>query len=131
MAEGLVNYTRLDDDLHTILTTQGRPISPDDEVWVADSDGNALPANTTGRLMTRGPYTFRGYYKSPEHNAQSFDQQGFYAQAISLPLMSVAILRFKDARRIRLTVAVKRSPQKRLKTFYSVILLFFTRPSYR
>ena len=78
MAEGLVNYTRLDDDLHTILTTQGRPISPDDEVWVADSDGNALPANTTGRLMTRGPYTFRGYYKSPEHNAQSFDQQGFY-----------------------------------------------------
>lgn len=78
MAEGLVNYTRLDDDLQTILTTQGRPISPDDEVWVADEEGRPLPVNTVGRLMTRGPYTFRGYYNSPEHNATCFDQQGFY-----------------------------------------------------
>ncbi|WP_241576409.1 (2,3-dihydroxybenzoyl)adenylate synthase [Rosenbergiella collisarenosi] len=78
MAEGLVNYTRLDDDRQTILTTQGYPISPDDEVWVADEEGNPLPPNTTGRLMTRGPYTFRGYYNSPEHNAACFDQDGFY-----------------------------------------------------
>ncbi|BAN96709.1 2,3-dihydroxybenzoate-AMP ligase [Plautia stali symbiont] len=28
--------------------------------------------------MTRGPYTFRGYYNSPEHNAASFDANGFY-----------------------------------------------------
>ena len=32
MAEGLVNYTRRDDPYETIVTTQGRPISPDDEV---------------------------------------------------------------------------------------------------
>ena len=78
MAEGLVNYTRLDDDERTILTTQGRPISPDDEVWVADENGDPLPTGAIGRLMTRGPYTFRGYYKSPEHNATSFDADGFY-----------------------------------------------------
>ncbi|MCG7389332.1 (2,3-dihydroxybenzoyl)adenylate synthase [Pantoea sp. ACRSB] len=78
MAEGLVNYTRFDDDEKTILTTQGRPISPDDEVWVADENGNPLPTGAIGRLMTRGPYTFRGYYKSPEHNAASFDAEGFY-----------------------------------------------------
>jgi 2,3-dihydroxybenzoate-AMP ligase len=78
MAEGLVNYTRFDDDEQTILTTQGRPISDDDEVWVADADGNALPVGEVGRLMTRGPYTFRGYYRSPEHNAASFDADGFY-----------------------------------------------------
>ncbi|MBA0036966.1 (2,3-dihydroxybenzoyl)adenylate synthase [Pantoea sp. BIGb0393] len=78
MAEGLVNYTRFGDDENTILTTQGRPISADDEVWVADEHGNALPTGTIGRLMTRGPYTFRGYYKSPEHNAASFDANGFY-----------------------------------------------------
>lgn len=78
MAEGLVNYTRLDDDRQTILTTQGRPISPDDEVWVADEQGNPLPAGEVGRLMTRGPYTFRGYYNSPAHNAASFDAEGFY-----------------------------------------------------
>ncbi|WP_017349611.1 (2,3-dihydroxybenzoyl)adenylate synthase [Pantoea sp. A4] len=78
MAEGLVNYTRFDDDEQTILTTQGRPISPDDEVWVADENGHPLPEGTTGRLMTRGPYTFRGYFNSPAHNASSFDSQGFY-----------------------------------------------------
>ncbi|MFW2577307.1 (2,3-dihydroxybenzoyl)adenylate synthase [Serratia nevei] len=78
MAEGLVNYTRLDDDERHILTTQGRPMSPDDEVWVADDDGNPLPAGEVGRLMTRGPYTFRGYYQSPAHNADAFDTDGFY-----------------------------------------------------
>ncbi|WGK57713.1 (2,3-dihydroxybenzoyl)adenylate synthase [Pantoea sp. SS70] len=78
MAEGLVNYTRFGDDENIILTTQGRPISEDDEVWVADEHGNALPTGTIGRLMTRGPYTFRGYYKSSEHNAASFDANGFY-----------------------------------------------------
>jgi 2,3-dihydroxybenzoate-AMP ligase len=78
MAEGLVNYTRLDDDEQHILTTQGCPMSPDDELWVADDDGNPLPVGETGRLMTRGPYTFRGYYQSPDHNAAAFDKDGFY-----------------------------------------------------
>ncbi|OJT46095.1 (2,3-dihydroxybenzoyl)adenylate synthase [Serratia plymuthica] len=78
MAEGLVNYTRLDDDDRHILTTQGCPMSPDDELWVADDEGNPLPVGQTGRLMTRGPYTFRGYYQSPEHNAAAFDKDGFY-----------------------------------------------------
>ncbi|NYY79839.1 hypothetical protein DMH17_10240 [Raoultella planticola] len=40
---------------------QGCPMCPDDEVWVADADGNPLPRGEVGRLMTRGPYTFRGY----------------------------------------------------------------------
>ncbi len=30
-----------------------------------------LPRGEVGRLMTRGPYTFRGYYNSPQHNAGS------------------------------------------------------------
>ncbi|SNY80293.1 (2,3-dihydroxybenzoyl)adenylate synthase EntE [Enterobacter sp. CC120223-11] len=78
MAEGLVNYTRLDDSAERIINTQGCPMSPDDEVWVADADGNPLPRGEVGRLMTRGPYTFRGYYKSPQHNASAFDANGFY-----------------------------------------------------
>lgn len=78
MAEGLVNYTQLTDDEWHIFSTQGTPMSPDDEVWVADEQGNPLPQGETGRLMTRGPYTFRGYYRSPEHNAQAFDANGFY-----------------------------------------------------
>ncbi len=78
MAEGLVNYTRLDDPLEVIVTTQGRPISEDDEVRVVDEDGTELPIGHTGRLMTRGPYTFRGYYNNPSHNATCFDNEGFY-----------------------------------------------------
>jgi 2,3-dihydroxybenzoate-AMP ligase len=78
MAEGLVNYTALDDTPERIFNTQGRPMCPDDEVWVADEHGNALPRGEVGRLMTRGPYTFRGYFNSPEHNASAFDANGFY-----------------------------------------------------
>jgi 2,3-dihydroxybenzoate-AMP ligase len=79
MAEGLVNYTRLDDDDERVYTTQGRPMCPDDEVRVVDGNGDPVPDGVPGMLLTRGPYTFRGYYRSPEHNARVFDSDGFYA----------------------------------------------------
>ncbi|POF29065.1 (2,3-dihydroxybenzoyl)adenylate synthase [Roseibium marinum] len=78
MAEGLVNYTRLDDPDELVFTTQGRPISPDDEIKIVDENGQPVPDGETGRLATRGPYTFRGYYRSPDHNAEVFDDEGFY-----------------------------------------------------
>ena len=78
MAEGLVNYTRLDDDEDRVFTTQGRPISPDDEIKVVDEQGLEVAQGQTGMLITRGPYTFRGYYLSPDHNARVFDAAGFY-----------------------------------------------------
>lgn len=78
MAEGLVNYTRLDDTDEQIFTTQGRPISEDDEILIVDEDGHPVPEGATGMLITRGPYTFRGYYQSPEHNAKAFDNEGYY-----------------------------------------------------
>lgn len=78
MAEGLVNYTRLDDPAEQIFTTQGRPVSPADEVRIVDEQGNPVPDGTPGRLATRGPYTFCGYYRSAAHNAQAFDTEGFY-----------------------------------------------------
>ncbi|MFG3281357.1 (2,3-dihydroxybenzoyl)adenylate synthase [Streptomyces sp. NPDC048111] len=78
MAEGLVNYTRLDDPEETIVTTQGLPISPDDEIRVVDDHDTDLPDGETGHLLTRGPYTIRGYWKAPEHNARSFTADGFY-----------------------------------------------------
>ncbi|MDJ0399426.1 (2,3-dihydroxybenzoyl)adenylate synthase [Rhodococcus rhodochrous] len=78
MAEGLVNYTRLDDDEDTIVTTQGRPISADDEIRVVDDADEPVPVGTTGHLLTRGPYTIRGYYNAPEHNSTAFTPDGFY-----------------------------------------------------
>ncbi|MGW5646288.1 (2,3-dihydroxybenzoyl)adenylate synthase [Saccharopolyspora sp. NPDC003752] len=78
MAEGLVNYTRLDDPEDVVLGTQGRPISPDDEVLVVDDEDNPVAPGETGHLLTRGPYTIRGYYRAEEHNARAFTADGFY-----------------------------------------------------
>ncbi|MFB4311453.1 (2,3-dihydroxybenzoyl)adenylate synthase [Actinomadura sp. GTD37] len=78
MAEGLLNYTRLDDPAHLIEQTQGRPLSPSDEIRVVDEDGGQAGPGEVGELLTRGPYTLRGYYRAPEHNARSFTPDGFY-----------------------------------------------------
>ncbi|GAA2641009.1 (2,3-dihydroxybenzoyl)adenylate synthase [Dactylosporangium fulvum] len=78
MAEGLVNYTRLDDPDEIVLHTQGRPISPDDEVRVVDDDDRPVPPGTVGHLLTRGPYTIRGYWRADEHNRVAFTADGFY-----------------------------------------------------
>ncbi|MGW6985070.1 (2,3-dihydroxybenzoyl)adenylate synthase [Streptomyces sp. NPDC054932] len=78
MAEGLVNYTRLDDPEETVVTTQGRPISPDDEIRIVDDEDREVLPGESGHLLTRGPYTIRGYWNAPEHNARSFTPDGFY-----------------------------------------------------
>lgn len=78
MAEGLVNYTRLDDPEPEIISTQGRPMSSADELLILDEMGNAVPQGTEGILFVRGPYTIQGYYQAPEHNQRSFNEQGYY-----------------------------------------------------
>ncbi|WP_149258894.1 AMP-binding protein [Actinomadura sp. K4S16] len=78
MAEGLLNYTRLDDPRDLIERTQGRPLSPADEIRIVDEDGKQVAPGEVGELLTRGPYTLRGYYRAPEHNARSFTRDGFY-----------------------------------------------------
>jgi 2,3-dihydroxybenzoate-AMP ligase len=78
MAEGLLNYTRLDDPEDVICTTQGRPMSPADEIRLVDEAGRDVPAGEPGSLLTRGPYTPRGYYRAAEHNARAFTPDGWY-----------------------------------------------------
>ncbi len=78
MAEGLVNYTRLDDPEEVIVATQGRPISPADEVLVLDDAGNPVPEGEPGHLLTRGPYTIRGYHNDDAANARAFTPDGYY-----------------------------------------------------
>ena len=78
MAEGLLNYTRLDDPEEIICTTQGRPMCPDDEVRLVDELDHDVPDGEPGSLLTRGPYTPRGYYKAAEQNARAFTPDGWY-----------------------------------------------------
>ncbi len=78
MAEGLICYTRLDDPPERVLYTQGRPLSPVDEIRVVDAAGHPVSDGVVGELQVRGPYTIRGYYRLPQHNAQAFTPDGFY-----------------------------------------------------
>ena len=78
MAEGLVNYTRDEDPSEIVHATQGRPISPDDEIRVVDDGDHDVPDGQEGALLTRGPYTIRGYYRAPQADAESFTDDGFY-----------------------------------------------------
>ncbi|MGR6999225.1 AMP-binding protein [Yinghuangia aomiensis] len=78
MAEGLLNYTRAEDGDDLVAETQGRPLSPDDEVRIVDGDGADVADGEIGELLTRGLYTIRGYYRVPEHNANAFTPDGYY-----------------------------------------------------
>lgn len=78
MAEGLLMFVRLDDDEVVRRETCGRPICPDDEVRLLDDDGVEVPPGEIGELCVRGPYTLRGYFRAPEHNARAFTPDGFY-----------------------------------------------------
>jgi 2,3-dihydroxybenzoate-AMP ligase len=78
MAEGLLCYVRLDDDDEVRYETVGRPVSADDEIKLVDDNGREVPDGEVGELLTRGPYTIRGYFRAPEHNTQSFTADGFY-----------------------------------------------------
>lgn len=78
MAEGLLNYTRPDDPTEVITRTQGRPISDADEILLVDGAGEPVAPGGTGELLTRGPYTPRGYFRAPEHNARAFTPDGWY-----------------------------------------------------
>lgn len=78
MAEGLVCYTRLDDPDEVVTTTQGRPMSPFDRIRVVDENDEDVPAGTEGALLTKGPYTIRGYYRNSDANARSFTADGWY-----------------------------------------------------
>ncbi|MFI5999307.1 (2,3-dihydroxybenzoyl)adenylate synthase [Streptomyces sp. NPDC051366] len=78
MPEGLLTLTRPADRDEIVLTTQGRPLSPDDEILIVDADGQDVPDGEPGELLARGPYTLRGYYRAPEHNARSFTADGYF-----------------------------------------------------
>src|SRR5437879_8762536 len=78
MAEGLLCATRRDDPVEVVVGTQGRPVSPDDEIRVVGDDGREVAPGELGELECRGPYTIRGYYRADEHNRIAFTSDGYY-----------------------------------------------------
>lgn len=78
MAEGMLNFTRPGDPVDVLLHTQGRPMSPLDEMLVVDEHGDAVAPGAEGELLVRGPNTINGYYRAEEANARSFSPEGYY-----------------------------------------------------
>lgn len=78
MSEGLLSFTRLNDPDEVVRLTQGRPISPEDEIRIVDDDNRMVPDGECGELLTRGPYTVAGYLLAPQANAEAFTPDGFY-----------------------------------------------------
>lgn len=77
-AEGLLSFTRPDDSPDVCATTEGRPLSPADDIRLLDADGVDVPPGGTGEMVVRGPYTIRGYYRAPDYNAHAFTPDGYY-----------------------------------------------------
>jgi len=77
-AEGLINMTRLDDPDELLLESSGAPVCDEDEIMVIDNAGSEVADGDAGELVTRGPYTIRGYYNAPEQNAEAFLPGGWY-----------------------------------------------------
>ena len=78
MAEGMLNFTRPGDPVEVVVNTQGRPMSPLDEMRVVDETGAEVAPGEEGELLVRGPYTLNGYYRADDANARSFTPDGFY-----------------------------------------------------
>jgi 2,3-dihydroxybenzoate-AMP ligase len=78
MAEGLLCYTRLDDDYELAAGTQGRPLSSADQIRIVNPDGSEALPGEVGELWCRGPYTIRGYFNAPDRNREAFTDDGFY-----------------------------------------------------
>jgi 2,3-dihydroxybenzoate-AMP ligase len=59
--------------------TVGIPMSPLDEVRILEPGSEvAVRDGEVGEVCARGPYTIRGYFAAPEHNARAFTAEGFY-----------------------------------------------------
>jgi len=80
MAEGPLITTRWDNAQEVHMHTVGTPIITDLDVQfrLVDDDKNDVKPGEIGEMISRGPLTFKGYFRvsEAEHN-NSFDKDGF------------------------------------------------------
>lgn len=79
MTEGTCMFTREGDSEAIRYNTCGQPISEFDDVRILKPGTETdVPDGEIGEMVTRGPYTIRGYYNAEERNAEAFTSDGFY-----------------------------------------------------
>jgi non-ribosomal peptide synthetase component E (peptide arylation enzyme) len=80
MSEGPCILTRWDDSDEVAINTIGEPIIKDVDAKfkLVDDQNNEVPQGEIGEMVSKGPLTFKGYYKAEEENKSSFDEDGFF-----------------------------------------------------
>lgn len=79
MAEGPLISTRWDDSKEVQMHTVGKPIiiDPDARFRLVGDEGRDVKKGEIGEMVSKGPLTFKGYFRAEEENKKSFDEQGF------------------------------------------------------
>jgi 2,3-dihydroxybenzoate-AMP ligase len=92
--EGLVTVTDLDAPAEVRQHSVGTPLSDLDDVRVLDpGTEDPTPDETAGELCFAGPYTLRGYLRSPERNAEAFTSDGLYRSGDLVAIRTIAGVR--------------------------------------
>jgi 2,3-dihydroxybenzoate-AMP ligase len=99
MSEGAGCTTRRDDTEDVILNSIGRPCCPFDAFKVIGPDGEDLPPNAEGELLTKGPCVFSGYLSNAAENKRAFTRDGFFRTG--------DLARIDDSECIRITGRIK------------------------
>jgi len=81
MAEGPVICNSWLSPLEAQAHTIGTPpfADPEDiQTKIVDPQGKEVKPGEVGEMISKGPFTFKGYFRNPEENAKAFDQEGFF-----------------------------------------------------
>ncbi|MCJ7596277.1 MAG: AMP-binding protein [Desulfobacterales bacterium] len=80
MTEGPHISTRWHNPLEVQCNTVGRPaiLSECVKVKLVDDDNKEVKPGEVGEMAIKGALTFKGYFRAPEENAKSFDEEGFF-----------------------------------------------------
>jgi len=79
MGEGLFTLTPRGTSRWVRQKTVGSPLSPADSVRIVKPGTDiVVPTGTVGEMLTKGPYTIRGYLDAEERNASAFSADGYY-----------------------------------------------------
>lgn len=79
ITEGVITFTHKDDPIEALDTTNGRPVSPWDQIKILrPGTDTPVEAGEIGEPAFKGPYTICGYYKAEQRNRETFTSDGFY-----------------------------------------------------
>ena len=95
MGEGLCCVTFPGAPRRARNETVGTPLSPLDEIRILEPGSETPVADgDVGEFCARGPYTLRGYFDAPEHNARAFTTDGFYRTGDLARLVAIDGIRY-------------------------------------